>query len=29
MSLLVEQCLQDVDLMKKKINLVITEEKID
>ena len=28
MSLLVGQCLQDVHLMKKKINLIITEEKI-
>ena len=27
MSLLVGQCLQDVHLMKKKINLIITEEK--
>ena len=28
MSLLVGQCLQDVHLIKKKINLIITEEKI-
>ena len=28
MSLLVRQCLQDVHLMKKKINLIFTEEKI-
>ena len=28
MSLMVEQCLQDVHLIKKKINLIITEEKI-
>ena len=28
MSLLVGQCLQDVHLMKKKINLIITEENI-
>ena len=28
MSLLVGQCLQNVHLMKKKINLIITEEKI-
>ena len=28
MSLLVEQCLQDVHLIKKKINLIITKEKI-
>ena len=28
MSLLVGQCLQDLHLMKKKINLIITEEKI-
>ena len=26
MSLLVGQCLQDVDLMKKEINLITTEE---
>ena len=28
MNLLVGQCLKNVDLMKKKINLIITEEKI-
>ena len=28
MSLLVGQCLQDVHLIKKKINLIIREEKI-
>ena len=28
MSLLVGQCLQDVHLIKEKINLIITEEKI-
>ena len=28
MSLLLGQCLQDVHLIKKKINLIITEEKI-
>ena len=28
MSLLVGQCLQNVHVMKKKINLIITEEKI-
>ena len=28
MSLLVGPCLQDVHLIKKKINLIITEEKI-
>ena len=28
MSLLVGQCLQDVNLIKKKLNLIITEEKI-
>ena len=28
MSLLIKQCLQDVHLIKKKINLIITEEKI-
>ena len=28
MNLLVGQCLQDVHLIKKKINLIITEEKI-
>ena len=28
MSLLVGQCLQDVHLIKKKINLIITEEKM-
>ena len=28
MSLLVGQCLQDVHLMKKKINLIITKEKV-
>ena len=28
MSLLVGQCLQDVHLLKEKINLIITEEKI-
>ena len=27
MNLLVEQCLQDAHLIKKKINLIITEEK--
>ena len=27
MSLLVGQCLQDVHLMKKKINLIMTEDK--
>ena len=29
MNLLVGQCLQDIHLMKKKINLIITEEKIE
>ena len=29
MSLLVGQCLQDVHLIEKKINLIITEEKIE
>ena len=29
MSLQVEQCLQDAHLMKKKINSIVTEEKIE